>query len=162
MKKQNTCLMDFSQWIYERPDYVSLKNRLRELKTCIQGASSYEELRSAWLEVKREIEYMDYHEEIVYIRHLCGIDYEESVKEVEIQNVEEPEVYALRDECNLLVKNSSYATMLENEFGKQVFVQVKGHSAANEADSQKLQSEEAQLKMQYRRLMGNKDRDEVV
>ena len=71
--------MPFSQWTYERPNYESLKNRLKELKERIQDASSYEELRSAWLEVKCEIEYMDYQDEIVYIRHLCGIDYEESV-----------------------------------------------------------------------------------
>ncbi len=152
--------MKFSQWKYERPDYVSLKNRLNELKKHIQEASSYEALRSAWLEAKSAIEFMEYHEEIVYIRHLCGIDYEAGLKEVEIQNVEEPEVYALRDECNLLAKKSCYATMLENEFGKQIFAQVKGHSDANEADSLKLQSEELQLKMQYRRLMGSKDRDD--
>ena len=152
--------MTFLQWTYERPDYASLKNRLKKLKESIQNASSYEELRSAWLEVKSEIEYMEYHEEIVYIRHLCGIDHEASLKEVEIQNVEEPEVYALRDECNLLVKDSGYATRFENEFGKQVFAQGKGHFAANNTDSLKLQSEEAQLKMQYRQLMGNKDRDD--
>lgn len=152
--------MMFSQWIYKRPDYMSLKKRLNELKKRIQNASSYEELRSAWLEMKSEIEYMEYHEEIVYIQHLCGIDYEASLKEVEIQNVEEPEVYALRDECNLLVKNSGYTAMVEKEFGKQVFAQVKGHSAINETDSLKLQTEEAQLKMQYRQLMGNKDRDD--
>ena len=150
----------FSQWIYERPDYVAVKKRLKELKQRIQEASSYEEMRSAWLDVKSEIEYMDYQDEIVYVQHLCGIDYEESLKEVEIQNVEGTEVYALRDECSLLVKNSRYAGMLENEFGKQIFAQVRGHSAANEADSLKLQSEELQLKMQYRQLMGNKDRDD--
>ena len=130
--------MTFSQWIYERPDYESLKYRLKELKKRIQDASSYEDLRSAWLEAQCEIEYMDYQDEIVYIRHLCGIDYEESVKEVEIQNVEEPEVYALCDECNLLVKNSGYATMLENEFGKQIFAQVKDHSVASDVDSLRL------------------------
>lgn len=150
----------FSQWIYERPDYVAVKKRLKELKQRIQEASSYEEMRRAWLDTKSEIEYMDYQDEIVYVQHLCGIDYEESLKEVERQNVEEPEVYALRDECSLLVKNSRYAGMLENEFGKQIFAQVRGHSAANEADSLKLQSEELQLKMQYRQLMGNKDRDD--
>ena len=152
--------MKFSGWPYERPNYAAIKVRLKGLKERIQNASSYEELRSAWLEVKSEIEYMEYHEEIVYIRHLCGIDHEASLKEVEIQNVEEPEVYAHRDECNLLVKNSGYATMLENEFGKQIFAQVKDHSAANDEDSLKLQSEELQLKMQYRRLMGSKDRDD--
>lgn len=152
--------MKFSQWIYERPDYVSLKNRLKECKKRIQEVSSYEELRSAWLEVKREIEYLEYHEEIVYIKHLCGIDYEASLKEVEIQNAEAPEVYALRDECNLIAKNSVYATMLENEFGKQIFAQVKDYSATKEADSLKLQSKELQLKMQYRSLMRGKDSDD--
>ena len=60
----------FSQWIYERPDYVAVKKRLKELKQRIQEASSYEEMRSAWLDVKSEIEYMDYQDEIVYVQHL--------------------------------------------------------------------------------------------
>ena len=38
--------MRFSQWVYERPDYTALKNRLNGLKTRIRDAASYEELQS--------------------------------------------------------------------------------------------------------------------
>ena len=38
--------MRFSQWVYERPDYTALENRLNGLKTRIRDAASYEELQS--------------------------------------------------------------------------------------------------------------------
>ena len=145
--------MRFSQWAYERPDYAALKKRLNELKKRIQNAASYEELREAWLGVKTETEYMEYQEEIAYVRHLCGLDFEKNTKEVEIQNAEEPAVYALRDKCNLLAKQSCWASGLENEFGSMAFAQVKEKLAVNEADSLKLQAEESRLKTEYRRLI---------
>ena len=152
--------MKFSQLGYERPDYVSVKNRLREHQAQIQGATSYEALRSAWLDAKNVFHYMEYHEMIAYIRYLCGIDYDQTLLEVKIQSAEDPEVYALRDECNLLARNSPYAALLEQAFGKQIFAQVKDRTATHEGDSLQIQSEELQLKMQYRRLMATKDRDE--
>ena len=152
--------MRFSQWAYERPDYAALKKRLNELEKRIQNAASYEELREAWLGVKTETEYMEYQEEIAYVRHLCGLDFEKNTKEVEIQNAEEPAVYALRDKCNLLAKQSCWASGLENEFGSMAFAQVKEKLAVNEADSLKLQAEESRLKTEYRRLMRTGDRDD--
>ena len=62
--------MKFSQLGYERPDYVSVKNRLREHQAQIQGATSYEALRSAWLDAKNVFHYMEYHEMIAYIHAL--------------------------------------------------------------------------------------------
>ena len=53
-----------------------------EYKQRILDSSSYEDIRNAWLDMKREIDDMEYQEEIIYIRHLCGIDYEESLEEV--------------------------------------------------------------------------------
>ena len=152
--------MRFSQWVYERPDYTALKNRLNGLKTRIRDAASYEELREAWLAVKAECEYMEFQEEIAYVRHLCGMDYENSTEEVKIQNMEDPEVYALRDECNLLAKHSCFASGLENEFGSMIFAQIKEKTTVNEADSLKLQTEESRLKTEYRRLMRNSNRDD--
>lgn len=152
--------MKFSQWTYERPDYASVKERLREIQTRIQNADSYEALRDPWLEAKSQFESMEYQEMIAYIRYLCGIDYERTLQEVKIQSAEDPEVYALRDGCNLLARNSAFAAMLEQAFGKQVFAQVKDRPSANETESLQLQSAELQLKMQYRRLMASRERDE--
>ena len=152
--------MRFSQWVYERPDYTELKKQLNGLKTRIRDAASYEELREAWLAVKAECEYMEFQEEIAYVRHLCGMDYENSTEEVKIQNMEDPEVYALRDECNLLAKHSCFASGLENEFGSMIFAQIKEKTTVNEADSLKLQTEESRLKTEYRRLMRNSNRDD--
>lgn len=152
--------MVFSKWIYQRPNYLDVKRKLNEYKKRIISAASYEELRSAWLDMKQEIECLEYQEEIIFIRHLCGIDYEESLKEVEIQNAEDPEIYSLRDECDLLVKNSQYSFKLENEFGKQIFAQVSNHHTEMNTDSVGLQAEELQLKMQYRKLMAAENRDD--
>lgn len=82
--------MRFSEWIYKRPDYEKVKESMAEYKTRIGSASSYDEMRKVWLDMKHSIEYFEYQEEIVYIRHLCGIDYENSLEEVKIQNSEEP------------------------------------------------------------------------
>ena len=90
--------MKFSKWNYVRPDFSQVKKRINDCKNNMQNAMTYQMFRDAWLDVKKEIEYMVYQEEIIYIRHLCGIDYQYSLEEVEIQNREEPSVYALRDE----------------------------------------------------------------
>lgn len=103
---------------------------------------------------------MIFQEEIIYIRHLCGIDYQYSLEEVEIQNREEPSVYALRDECNRIAAASGYRHELEQEFGKQIFANIDQHSAAESSDSMRLQSEEAALKMQYRQLMAKDSRND--
>lgn len=107
--------MRFSEWVYTRPDYLEVKSKINNYKSKMQNASSYQMLRDAWLNIKKEIEYLEFQEEIIYIRHLCGIDYQYSLQEVEIQNREEPEVYALRDECNMIAKMSQYRHKLEQE-----------------------------------------------
>ena len=68
--------MKFSTWNYTRPDYSEVKKKINNFKDKMQNATSYQMLRDAWLDVKREIEYMEFQEEIIYIRHLCGIDYQ--------------------------------------------------------------------------------------
>lgn len=152
--------MKFSLLEYERPDYEALKNRLGALKKRMEAPASYEELRDAWLAVKKEIEYAEYLEEIAYIRHLCGIDYEASTREVELQNAEEPAIDALRDACTRLALASPYASRLEEEFGKQVFARITEGPVGGESESLKLQAGEARLKTEYRRLMKSKDRDD--
>ena len=152
--------MKFSEWDYVRPDYPEVKKRINDCKSRMQRAASYQAFRDAWLDVKKEIEYMVYQEEIIYIRHLCGIDYQYSLEEVEIQNREEPLVYALRDECDRIAEASGYHCELEREFGKQIFAQIDQHRASENSDSLRLQSEESALKMQYRKLMAKSTRDE--
>ena len=76
-------------------------------------------------DIKKEIEYMVFQEEIIYIRYLCGIDYPYSLEEVEIQDREEPPVYALRNECDRMAAASGYRNELEQEFGRQIFVEQK-------------------------------------
>lgn len=154
--------MKFSLLEYERPDYEALTNRLVALKKRMEAAASYEALRDAWLAVKREIEYAEYREEIAYIRHLCGIDYEASTREVELQNAEDPAIDALRDACSRLALASPFASRLEEEFGKQVFARMAEGAVGGESESLKLQTTEARLKTEYRRLMKSRDRDEEM
>lgn len=97
--------LKFSTWNYTRPDYSKVKKKINECKSKMQNAGSYQLFREVWLDVKKEMEYLEFQEEIIYIRHLCGIDYQYSLKEIEIQNKEEPSIYALRDECNRLAVN---------------------------------------------------------
>ncbi len=152
--------MKFSEWSYTRPDYSAVKKKISDCKSKMQNAGSYQMFRDAWMDVKKEIEYMVYQEEIIYIRHLCGIDYQYSLGEVEIQNREEPSVYALRDECNRIAAASGYRRELEREFGNRIFAHLDQHRAAESSDSIRLQSEESALKLQYRKLMVKDNRDD--
>lgn len=152
--------MKFSTWNYTRPDYPAVKKKINDCKNRMQSAISYQAFRDAWLDVKKEMEYMIFQEEIIYIRHLCGIDYHYSLAEVEIQDMEDPPLYALCDECNRIAVSSAYRYELEQEFGKQIFAHIDQHKRAENPDSMRLQSEESALKMQYRKLMVMDDHDE--
>lgn len=152
--------MKFSEWSYTRPDYAETAKKVSTCKDRMQRADSYQMFRDAWLDMKREIEYLEYQEEIIYIRHLCGIDYSYSLEEVEIQNREEPPIYALRDACNMIAAVSPYRQKLEQEFGKQAFAHITRTKVTENPDSVKLQSEESELKLQYRKLMASDSRDD--
>ena len=152
--------MKFSEWGYTRPDYSEVKRKVSDCKSKMQSAVSYQMFRDAWLEVKKELEYMEFQEEIIYIRHLCGIDYQYSLEEVEIHYREDPPLYVLRDECNRIAAASGYRNELEQEFGKQIFAHIHQQRAVKNSDSLRLQSEESALNMQYRQLMVRKNRDE--
>ena len=152
--------MKFSTWKYTRPDYAEVRERINSCKERMGNAASYEMFREAWLDVKKAIEYSDFQAEIIYIRHLCGIDYQYSLAEIEIQNREEPLLYALRDECNIMAAGSQYRNELEQEFGKQTFACMHYNPAKENPDSMRLQSEESALKLQYRKLMVQEKRDD--
>ncbi|MCR5808407.1 MAG: hypothetical protein K6G56_02470 [Clostridiales bacterium] len=152
--------MVFSEWQYSRPDYAQLKNTLSIIKSSIISALSYDELRSSWLDMKNMIQHMEYMEMIAYIRHLCGINYEENTREVVVQNSEDPEIYAICAEIDRLVKSSCYADALRNEFGSMVFAHVNELPSVNVNDSVRLQREELQLKTRYRKLISARERDE--
>ena len=155
--------MKFSERVYKRPDFEKIKSNLTTLKDRLSRASSYEETRSIWLYVKKEIESMDHDDMIIYIRYLAGIDHEESFKEVELQNVFEPQIYAVRDECDIIVKNSPYAKELEKEFGEMIFRRSGSIKPAKSTESIQLRSKELQLKMQFKNIMShpNIDPDEL-
>lgn len=150
----------FSTWKYTRPDYSDVKKKINDCKNRMLNAMSYQGFRDAWLDVKKEVEYLIFQEEIIYIRHLCGIDYQYSLEEIEIQNKEEPSLYALRDECNRIAAVSEYRDALEKEFGKQIFANMDQHKIVENSDSFRLQSEESALKMQYRKIMAQKSHDD--
>ncbi|MDE6763667.1 MAG: hypothetical protein K2J73_08320 [Oscillospiraceae bacterium] len=80
-----------------------------------------------------------------------------------MQNLNEPEIYAVRDECDLIVRNSPYAEEFEKEFGEMIFRRTGSLKPAKNPDSLRLKSEELQLKMQYKKIMAcpNIDGDEL-
>ncbi len=82
--------MQFSKWKYTRPDYSEVKKKINDCKNRMQNAASYQKFCDAWLDVKKEIEYMEFQEEIIYIRHLCGIDYEYSLEKLEYKTGRTP------------------------------------------------------------------------
>ena len=88
--------MRFSEWVYRRPDYLAIKRHLKDYTKRMQNASSYEELRGAWLDAKAEVEYMEYQEggsksylELLDIAHLSNPFLENTVSAVCCPIIEE-------------------------------------------------------------------------
>ena len=50
--------MKFSKWNYVRPDFSQVKKRINDCKNNMQNAMTYQMFRDAWLDVKKEIEYI--------------------------------------------------------------------------------------------------------
>lgn len=107
--------MKFSEWSYTRPDYSEIKTRICDCKNGMEKAMSYQVFRDAWLDVKKEIDYMEFQEETIYIRHLCGMDYQYGSEEVEIHYREDPSVYKLCDECDRIAVTFGYCNGRKRE-----------------------------------------------
>lgn len=146
----------FYELKYLRPDYKQVKENLVKYKNEILNASSYENIRQAWLSMKEYMQCIEYIEEMAYIRYLCGISYEYYKEEVRIQNVEDPQIAAIQNECDKLLIYSPYAKEFELEFGHMIVHQLRNKSMFLDTSTISLQAEESRLRTDYQALLSNK------
>lgn len=146
----------FYELNYSRPDYKQTKENLLKYKNEIFNASSYEDIRKAWLSMKEDMQYLEYIEEIAYIRYLCGVSYDFYKEEVRIQNVEDPQIAEIQNECDILLINSPYAKEFELEFGYMIVNQLRNNSMLLSANTISLRAEEFRLRTEYISLLSTR------
>ncbi len=103
-----------------------------------------------------DMQYLEYIEEIAYIRYLCGVSYDFYEEEVRIQNVEDPQIAAIQNECDTLLINSPYAKEFELEFGYMIVNQLRNNSMLLSANTISLRAEESRLRTEYISLLSNR------
>jgi hypothetical protein len=148
----------FGEFEYTRPDYKQVKENLAKFKGRISGASSYEDIRQLWISMKESMQYLDYVEEIAYIRYLCGVTYDFYKEEVCNQDVEGPQIAALQNECDKLLLNSSYSKEFRQEFGDKIVDLLSNNIMLSDAETNSLKAEESRLRTEYIGLLSSKQR----
>lgn len=107
----------FSELSYETPHYEKEREDLINYKNEIMSASTYEEIRRVWFSMKESMQYVDYLEQLAYIRYLCGISNEFYKEEVRIQDIKYPQLAVLQKECDKVFLYSEYIDEFGLEFG---------------------------------------------
>ncbi|QHQ62984.1 hypothetical protein Ana3638_21175 [Anaerocolumna sedimenticola] len=150
----------FSEFSYTRPDYKQVKENLLKYRYKILNATSYEDIRQSWLSMKEVMQYLEYIEEIAFIRYLCGMSDEFYKEEVRIQNIEDPQIVVLQNECDKLLLNSSYIDHFRLEFGDKIVNHLSNNVMLSNTQTVSLQAEESQLRSEYMSLLSAKQRTE--
>lgn len=152
----------FSEFSYTRPDYKQEKENLLKYKNKILNATSYEDIRQSWLSMKEVMQYLEYIEEIAFIRYLCGMSDEFYKEEVRIQNLEDPQIVVLQNECDKLLLNSSYIEDFRLEFGDKIVNHISNNIMFSNTQTISLQADESQLRSEYMNLLSPKQRIEEI
>jgi hypothetical protein len=150
----------FFELNYARPDYKQEKENLIKFKNKIMGASSYEDIRKSWLSMKESMQYLDYVEEIAYIRYLCGTSYDLYNEEIRIQNMEGPQISELQNECDRLLLNSPFIKEFSLEYGDKIVNLLRNNTLLSDKLVISLKAEEARLRTEYVSMVSAKQKTE--
>ena len=150
----------FNEVNYIRPDYKEEKENLLKYKNKILNASCYTDIRQSWLSMKESMQYLEYIEEIALIRYLCGISNNFYKEEIRIQNIEDPQIAVLQNECDKLLLDSAYINEFCLEFGDQIVNQLRNNIMLLDTQTVSLQAVESKLRSEYRNLLSAKQRAE--
>lgn len=150
----------FYEFRYARPDYQQERENLIKFKNEILGALTYEDIRQTWLSMKEDMQYLNYVEEIAYIRYLCSISYDLNKEEVRIQNMEGPHIFELQSECDRLLLNSPFIKELSLEFGDMIVNLLRNNTLLSDQLVISLKAEEARLRTEYVSMVSVKQKTE--
>lgn len=143
----------FPEIEYVRPDFEQIAETAEELAEKIETASSYEEVRKYLKEREAADNHLDTMTTIAYIRHT--LDTTDAFYEKEYAYIEAsmPVVTAKLLAVNEALMNSPFRERLEEEYGKQMFVDMELQKKIFCEENIPLMQRESELTREYQKIM---------
>ena len=143
----------FPKMEYVRPDFEKISKEAKCLTSKVNGAKSYEEVKSCLMEMEELTKHMGTAITIVSIRHTLNTrdafyEKEDAYLKGKLPEVT-PSLLALKE----AFLNSSFRTELEKEFGGQMFVSMELDKKIFCEENIPLMQKEALLTSEYEKIM---------
>lgn len=147
--------MKFSQMVYERPDFESIKSQLTALTERLAGASSYEEAKAAFLEKDTLEKHVETLMTLAHIRHTINTKDEFYDEEMKVLNDAEPILTEYLQKWNDVLLESEFRPEFEKEYGTLMFVNAQMEKKTFSPEIIPLLQEENELKTNYEKLLAS-------
>lgn len=138
---------------YRRPDFAELTKQFEQLTEKVKKAASYEELKSCLLEKEALGSPLQTQTTIVYIRHTLDTRDEFYEKEQEYLDETFPTFMPVSLALDEALMASPFRPQLEEEYGKQLFVQMDLAKKTFCEENIPLMQREAKLMNEYQKIM---------
>jgi M3 family oligoendopeptidase len=147
--------MKFEQFTYERPNIKELKSKFKNALSDFKQAATADEQVAAMKDVNNIRLHFDTMQNICYIRHSIDTNDEFYKEEQDYIDDVMPEFQGLVTDYYKELLNSSFRTVLEERWGKQLFSLAESEIKTFSPEVVKLLQEENKLSSQYTKLMAS-------
>lgn len=147
--------MKFSQMVYERPDFESIKLQLTALTERLAGAKSYEEAKAAFLEKDTLEKHLETLMTLAHIRHTINTEDEFYDGEMKVLNDAGPVLTEYLQKWNDVLLESAFRPKFEKEYGTLMFVNAEMEKKTFSPEIIPLLQEENELKTNYEKLLAS-------
>ena len=147
--------MKFSQMVYERPDFESIKLQLTALTERLAGAKSYEEAKAAFLEKDTLEKHLETLMTLAHIRHTINTEDEFYDGEMKVLNDAGPVLTEYLQKWNDVLLESAFRPEFEKEYGTLMFVNAEMEKKTFSPEIIPLLQEENELKTNYEKLLAS-------
>ena len=147
--------MKFSQMVYERPDFESIKLQLTALTERLAGANSYEEAKAAFLEKDTLEKHLETLMTLAHIRHTINTEDEFYDGEMKVLNDAGPVLTEYLQKWNDVLLESAFRPEFEKEYGTLMFVNAEMEKKTFSPEIIPLLQEENELKTNYEKLLAS-------
>lgn len=147
--------MNFSQMVYERPDFEGIKSQLTALTERLASAKSYEEAKAAFLEKDRLERHLETLMTLAHIRHTINTKDEFYDGEMKVLNDAGPVLTEYFQKWNDVLLESKFRPEFEKEYGTLMFVNAEMEKKTFSPEIIPLLQEENELKTNYEKLLAS-------
>ena len=147
--------MKFSQMVYERPDFESIKLQLTALTERLAAAKSYEEAKAAFLEKDTLEKHLETLMTLAHIRHTINTEDEFYDGEMKVLNDAGPVLTEYLQKWNDVLLESAFRPEFEKEYGTLMFVNAEMEKKTFSPEIIPLLQEENELKTNYEKLLAS-------